>query len=79
MPQISKKNMDIEKTLLFWKKVQGLYYGDSGADDRVLLEPANSFDYMLMFEFYPKDLRHSGSSYKQKLKIIREINFAALS
>tara|TARA_R100000808_G_scaffold12433_1_gene30935 strand:- start:18174 stop:22346 length:4173 start_codon:yes stop_codon:yes gene_type:complete len=54
---------------LFWKKVQGLYYGDSGADDRVLLEPANSFDYMLMFEFYPKDLRHSGSSYKQKLKM----------
>ena len=52
-----------------WFKIQGLYYGDSGSDERILSENADVHDYIAIFEYYPRDWYNSNYSYQQRLKM----------
>tara|TARA_R110002020_G_scaffold462445_3_gene681947 strand:+ start:1754 stop:5698 length:3945 start_codon:yes stop_codon:yes gene_type:complete len=52
-----------------WKKIQGLYYGESGSDESILTANANAHDYIAMFEFYPKHWHNSFYSYQQRLRL----------
>tara|TARA_Y100000593_G_scaffold75148_1_gene138584 strand:- start:7254 stop:11348 length:4095 start_codon:yes stop_codon:yes gene_type:complete len=51
------------------KKIQGLYYGDTGTDERVLLPAANSHDYIAIFEYYPRDWHDADWHHRQRLTI----------
>ena len=50
-----------------WTKIQGLYYGDKGSSERVLLENANVHDYIAIFEFFPQNWYNNNRSYEQQL------------
>ena len=51
------------------KKIQGLYYGDTGTNERILLPSANSHDYIAVFEYYPRDWHNFNYKHMQGLKI----------
>ena len=57
-----------------WNNIQGLYYGDRGNSQRVLLHSANVHNYVAIFEFYPKQWYDNNKSYSQQL-LLNNVGF----